>query len=124
MNLIDSSCWLEYFTDSKNAKIYTSVIEDIENVMISTINIYEVFRKVLKERDENTALEIISIMMQCQIIDVTQELSLKAAELSILHKLSMADSIILSTAKLNNATLWTQDSDFKEIQGVKYFKKK
>lgn len=124
MNLIDSSCWLEYFTDSKNAKIYTSVIEDIENVIISTINIYEVFRKVLKERDENTALEIISIMMQCQIIDVTQELSLKAAELSILHKLSMADSIILSTAKLNNATLWTQDSDFKEIQGVKYFKKK
>jgi predicted nucleic acid-binding protein len=40
------------------------------------------------------------------------------------HKLPMADSIILATARANDAILWTQDEHFKGLPHVKYVEKK
>ena len=123
MNLVDSSGWLEYFADGKNADFFAPAIEDTDNLIISTINIYEVFKKILAERDENAALQAIAVMQQAIIKEVDMGISLLASKLSIKNKLPMADSLIWATARLNGATLWTQDSDFKEIPGIKYKEK-
>jgi len=120
MNLVDSSGWLEYFADGKNADFFVSAIEDTENLIVSTINIYEVYKKVLREKDEESAIQAIALMQNGHIIDVDTSISLTAAKLSYNLKIPMADSIILSTARLNNAVLWTQDSDFENITDVKY----
>ena len=88
-----------------------------------TISIYEVFKVILREATENEALQAVAAMQKGQVIDLTASLAMSASKFSITYKLPMADSIILATAKEYNATLWTMDSDFKGIQGVKYFEK-
>ncbi len=123
MNLVDSSGWLEYFADGKNCLFFSKAIEDTQNLIVSTINIYEVFKKILSEKDENSALQAIAVMHQAIIKDVDIPLSLLAAKLSIEHKLPMADSIILATANIYKALLWTQDSDFKDVPDVQYVSK-
>jgi predicted nucleic acid-binding protein len=120
MNLVDSSGWLEYFADGKNADFFVSAIEDTENLIVSTINIFEVYKKVLREKDEESAIQAVALMQNSHIINVDTPISLTAAKLSYDLKIPMADSIILSTARLNNAVLWTQDSDFEKIPDVKY----
>ncbi len=124
MNLVDSSGWLEYFAGGKNADFFAPAIEDTDNLIVSTINIYEVFKKISVERDENAALQAVAVMQNAIIKDVDLEISLLASRLSIKNKLPMADSIIWATARLNDATLWTQDSDLKKIPEIKYTNKK
>ena len=124
MNLVDSSGWLEYFADSNNADIFSEPIEDTENLLVSTINIYEVFKRVFHQRGEDSALQAIALMYQAEVVDVTSEIAISAAKLSYEKKLPMADSIILMTARMNGAVLWTQDSDFQNFEDVKYFNKK
>jgi toxin FitB len=124
MNLVDSSGWLEYFADSINASNFAPAIENTSELIVSTINIYEVYKKVLLQKDENVALQAIALMQQALVIDVNFPIALSAAELSVKQKIPMADSIIYSTAKLYEATVWTQDSDFKDLSNVKFFDKK
>lgn len=123
MNLVDSSGWLEYFADGRNAEFFSAPVEDTGNCIVSAINIYEVFRKLLAERNEQTALQAIAVMHQCRIHPVDEQVALSAAKISHDLRLPMADSIILATARLNEAMLWTQDADFKGIEGVRYIKK-
>ena len=123
MNLVDSSGWLEYFANDKNADFFAKTIEDTDNLIVSAINLYEVFKKVLQQRDENAAFQAIALMQQSKTIDVDSSISLLAAKLSTDFNIPMADSLILATANTYNATLWTQDSDFKDIPGVKYIDK-
>lgn len=123
MNLVDSSGWLEYFADGENSDFFTSAIEDVDNLIVSTINLYEVFKKILQQRDETDALQAVSLMQQGKIIEIESTIALNAAKLSYDLKLPMADSLILATAKLHGAILWTQDSDFENIPNVKFIKK-
>lgn len=123
MNLVDSSGWLEYFSDGQNADFFAPAIENTQELIISTINIYEVFKKILQQRTEDEAMQAISVMQQGKIIELSNSLALDAAKLSIIEKLPFADSIILATAKANQAILWTQDSDFKGIEDVKFIEK-
>jgi predicted nucleic acid-binding protein len=123
MNLVDSSGWLEYFADGKNAEFFAPPIQDIKNLLVSTINIYEVFKKILEQRDVNAALEAIGVMEQARIIDFNSTLALFSAGLSYELKLPMADSIILATARSLKATLWTQDLHLANLPDVKYISK-
>ncbi|RJP57114.1 MAG: type II toxin-antitoxin system VapC family toxin [Melioribacteraceae bacterium] len=123
MNLVDSSGWLEYLADSKNAKNFASAIENTDELIVSTINIYEIYKKVLLEKDENYALQVIALMQQAKVIEVSSSIAIAAAKFSFEQKIPMADSIIYITAKVNDAIVWTQDIDFKGLDGVKYFKK-
>lgn len=123
MNLVDSSGWLEYFTDDKNAKFFAPVIENTEELIVSTINIYEIYKKIIIEQDENSALEAIALMHQAKVIDVTSEISIEAARLSAKIKIPMADSLIYISAIKNSAIVWTQDYDFKNLDDVKFIKK-
>ena len=123
MNVIDSSGWLEYFIGGKNANFFAPVIEDTANVIVPTISIFEVFKRTLIDKTRDDALEAVAMMYDGKIVDLDREIALIAAELSFELKLPMADSIILATARANDATLWTQDVHFKELAGVKYIKK-
>jgi len=123
MNVVDSSGWLEYFANDKNSDFFSPLIEDTPNLIVSTINIYEVFKRILQQRDENDALQAAAVMQQALVVDVTAVVSLLAAGISYEMKLPMADSLILATAKSMNAILWTQDSDFIGIPDVRYIKK-
>jgi predicted nucleic acid-binding protein len=123
MNLIDSSGWLEYLTDGKNAKYFAPVIENTNELIVSVINIYEIYKKVLLEKDENTAVQIVGLMQQAKVVDVTPLIAIEAAKYSRAFKITMADSIIYATARVNDSTIWTQDIDFKDLDGVKYYRK-
>ena len=123
MNLVDSSGWLEYFADGKNADYFAPAIEDTEHLVVSTINVYEVFKRILSQRDEHSALQAVAIMEQGHVVDLTSEIALSAAQISIAHKIPMADSIIYATSQTFKATLWTQDVDFEGLEGVEYIQK-
>jgi len=123
MNLVDSSGWLEYLTDGKNAKHFTAAIERTDELIVSTINIYEIYKKILSEKDEDTAIQVAGLMQQAKVIEVNSAIAIQAAKLSSLQKIPMADSMIYITARQNDAVVWTQDVDFKDLDGVKYFKK-
>ncbi len=123
MNLVDSSAWLEYFADTPSAKNFSKAIERTASLIVPTISLYEVFKQVLRQRGEDSALQAVALMQQGRIIDLNGPIALLAAKLSCHYKIPMADSIILATAKTHRATLWTQDSDFESIDGVKYFPK-
>ena len=123
MNLVDSSGWLEYFADGENAKHFVQVIENTEELIVSTINLYEVYKKILLEKDEDAALQAIGLMQQAKVVEITSSIAIMAAKLSYELKLPMADSLIYSTARMHDSTVWTQDADFKNLEEVKYFKK-
>ena len=123
MNLVDSSGWLEYLTDSKNAKLFAPAIEKTDELIVSPINIYEIYKKILLEKDENSAIQVVGLMQQAKVIEVNSALAVQAAKLSYERKIPIADSIVYTTAKQNNAVVWTQDVDFKDLDDVKYFKK-
>lgn len=123
MNLVDSSGWLEYFTDGKNAKYFSPVIENTEELIVSPINIYEIFKKVLAEKNESTAIQVVGLMQQAKVIGINSTIAIQSAKFSYQFKMPMADSIIYTTARLSDALVWTQDVHLKGLEGVKYFKK-
>lgn len=124
MNIVDSSGWLEYFADAPNAPFFSRPLLKVADLVVPTITIYEVFKVVLRQRTESEALQAIALMQQGSVADLTSNISITAAKLSIEHHLPMADSIILATGQIYGATIWTQDADFKDIQGVQYIEKK
>ena len=99
-------------------------LNDTASLVVPTVTIYEVFKVVLRESSENEALQAAVAMRKGTVVDLTASLAIAASKLSLEHNLPMADSIILATAKEFDATIWTQDSDFKNIGDVKYFPKK
>lgn len=124
MNLVDSCGWLEYFADGPNASFFSKPIEDIENLIVPSLCVLEVFKNILRQKNEDLALQAVALMEQGLIIDLDTSLSLSAAKLGLEHKLPLADSIILATAKARDAVIWTQDADFKDIENIKYITKK
>jgi predicted nucleic acid-binding protein len=124
MNVVDSSCWLEYLSGSKVGEEVSSTIENIEKLIVPSITIYEVFKKLLIELDEDRALFAAAHMKQGNVIELDSDLAIYAAKIGKEFGLAMADSIIYATAKKHNAKLWTQDKHFKDMENVKYFDKR
>ncbi|MEJ7840298.1 MAG: type II toxin-antitoxin system VapC family toxin [Rubrobacter sp.] len=123
-NVVDSSGWIEYFADGPNAGFFASAVEDTEGLVVPSITLYEVFKRLLAEPEgEEIALEAVAAMQQGLVVRLDAELALAAAKISSDTKLPMADSVILATARGHDATLWTQDSDFEGLEGVRYVEK-
>lgn len=123
MNVVDSSGWLEYFADGPNADFFAPAVENLADLVVPSISICEVFKRVLQQRDESDALQAIAVVQQGTVVDLDRAIALSAAKLSVELRLPMADSVMLATARAHNATLWTQDADFKDIEGVLYIEK-
>lgn len=124
MNVVDSSGWLEYFADGPNAAVFAKPIEATRSLLVPTLSLFEVFKRVTQQRSEDDALRAIAVMEQGKVVDLDQATALEAARLSIEHGIAMADSVMLATAYRHRATLWTQDSDFEGLQGARYFAKR
>jgi predicted nucleic acid-binding protein len=124
MNVVDSSGWLEFFVDGPNATKFAEPLKETDQLLVPSISIYEVFKVVLRERGEHQAVQAAAVMQKGNVVDLSPRLAMTAAKLSIAHSLPMADSIILATARMNDAVIWTQDVDFKGLDSVKYFEKK
>ena len=120
INTVDSSAWVEYFIDGPNAAFFAAAIEDTPNLVVASISLHEVFKKTLAHQDEGSALRAVALMKQGQICDLTEELALNAAKISLQHRLPMVESIILATARAKNARLWTLDERLRGIEGVQY----
>ena len=119
-NVVDSSAWLEYLADGPNADFFASAIERVDLLVVPVIIIYEVYKRVHQQRDENDALRSVALMQQGEVVELDAALSLEAATISMTQRLPMADSMILATALRAKAALWTQDSDFEGMEGVNY----
>ncbi len=117
---MDSSAWLEYFADGPNAAYFAPAIESTDELLVSTIGVYEVFKWFCKRRTQSQALDALAAMSQGKIIEVDVSVAVSAATLSLELRLPMADSLMLATARAHEALLWTQDSDFKGIDSVRY----
>jgi toxin FitB len=124
MNVVDSSGWLEYFAKGPNSIFFKPIIHDTKTLLLPTICLYEVYKRIVAQRDEEEALSAVAWMTIAQVIDLTQEIAIQAADISREHKLAMADSIIYATTRAFQATLWTQDAHFAGLDGVKYFVKR
>lgn len=120
MNVVDSSAWLEYFANGPNASFFAKPIQDTQRLIVPTLSLFEVFKRVLEQRDEGDALQAVAVMRQGMVVDLDTPIALRGAKLSVEHRLPMADSIILATARSFDATLWTQDADFEDLLGVQY----
>ena len=117
--VLDSSCWLEYFSNSSNAKRYAEVIEKTAALIVPIITIYEVYKVALREFGVAHANQAVALMREGDVVDINLNIALSAAATG----LPMADSLIYATAQLRGATLWTQDAHFEALAGVKFFAK-
>lgn len=120
LNLVDSSGWIEYLTDGPNAGRFAAPLSDAGRLVVPSVSVYEVFRVVLRRRGEDDAIRVAAAMGRGREIPLTSSLALEAARLAHERRLAMADGIILATARLADATLWTQDADFKGLAHVRY----
>ena len=123
MNVVDSSGWLEYFADGANADFFAPAIEKTDELVVPSVSIFEVFKRMRQQKDDEAALQAVAAMMQGQLVELDAALALNAAKLSGDLHIPMADSMILATAKAFDAELWTQDADLKGIEKVNYIEK-
>ena len=119
-NVVDSSGWLEYFAGSARARLFAPAIEAPERLLVPVLVLYEVVKKIRRERGDAAALEAAAVLRSGRIIEIDIATALDAAQLD----LPLADSLIYATARRAGATLWTQDEDFASLRGVRYFAKK
>jgi len=120
LNVVDSSGWLEYFADGPNAGFFAPAVEDMEHLVLPTLCLFEVFKRILQQRTDNEALRAAAYMQQGTVVPLDPPLALHAAKLSVDLKLPLADSIIFATAQAYDAVLWTQDSHFKGMKSVRF----
>jgi toxin FitB len=120
VNVVDSSAWLEYFGGGANAGFFARAIEDTGNLVVPTLSLYEVFKRIIQQRTESDALQAVAVMQQGSVVELDARLALNAARLSLDHRLPMADSVMLATAMAFDAVLWTQDEHFRGLPGVRY----
>jgi predicted nucleic acid-binding protein len=120
MNVVDSSAWLEYFANGPNASFFAKPIQDTQRLIVPTLSLFEVFKRILEQRGEGDALQAVAMMKQGMVVDLDASIALRAASLSVEQRLPLADSVILATARSYRATLWTQDAEFEDLAGVQY----
>ncbi len=121
--LIDSYGWIEYFGDGQLAEKYARYIEkaNTENYITPSVVLYEVYKKIKKEKNEEKALEAYAyVVTYTKISPLDERISINAAEKSLELGLGMADSIIIATAEYNNAKIVTSDKHLKELESVLY----
>ncbi len=119
LHIVDSSGWIEYFSGTAFAGHFEAPLSDPEHLIVPVITIYEVFKKILRERGESAALQAVGQMQAGTVVDIGTSLAMEAAR----HPLPLADSLIYATALRWSAILWTQDEHFKDLPHVRYFPK-
>ena len=115
MILIDSSGWIEFFTDGPLAAEYSKYLKDLTRLVTPTIILYEVYKKIKKDRTEEDALFAVSLINRTSVVPLNESIALLAADLSLKHSLPMADAIVYATALEENCKVVTSDTHFKGL---------
>jgi predicted nucleic acid-binding protein len=123
VNVVDSSGWVEFLRAGPQADFFAPAILKTNDLIVPAISLYEVFKKVLHEQGEGSALRAVAQMKQGRVVDLDEAIALQAARLSLRQKLPMADALIYATAQLYKAVLWTQDEHFRNLPKVRYVAK-
>ena len=118
--LLDSSGWIEFFTDGPLADRYAGYLTLKHQLITPTIVLYEVYKKIKRERGEEPALVYAGRLSATRLIELTDSIALLAADMSLRHGLAMADAIVYATARDQQADLVTGDADLKDLPGVVY----
>ena len=121
--LVDSCGWLEYVTGGANADFFEAALLDTSNLIVPTLCLYEVAKRMLITQGEAAALEVLEMMQKSRVVQLAPDDYFAAAKTSVAHKLAMADALIWQTAQSFGATLYTQDSGLKAMSGVQYLSK-
>ena len=119
---MDSSGWIEFFTGGPLAERYAAYFAPRYDRITPTIVLYEVYKKIKREKGEETALLFSGQLSASPIIQLTESIAYLAADLSLLHGLAMADAIVYATARDQDAHVVTGDADLKDLPGVIYIK--
>jgi len=123
MNVLDSSCWLEFAENSLIGISVEPIIADKKRLLVPTIVLYEVFKKLSSMEGSGYANRFIRGMLTAEVVPLGIPLSISAADISLQYQLSMADSVIYATTMQYNSILWTADKDFDGLPNVQYFDK-
>ena len=113
--VVDSSGWIEVFTDGPQANSFVAVLDAEVTLVVPVISLLEVFKWVLLEHSEAQAIQAVAAMQRGLVVDLDSTRAIAAAQLSHAHRLPMADSIILATARTHQARLLTMDADFRGL---------
>jgi predicted nucleic acid-binding protein len=116
--VVDSSGWIEYFTDGPKASAYAHYLKKPEEVLAPVIVLYEVYKKIKRERGEEMAKLCLAQMEKSRVIAIGEGIALLAADLSLAFSLPMADAFVLATARMHQAQVVTSDADFRGISGA------
>jgi predicted nucleic acid-binding protein len=123
VKVVDSSGWLEFFTDGPLADLYAEHLSDLSQILTPAIVIYEVYKRIKRERSEEEALVAVAQLEKTRIAALTTTIALTAADLSLEHGLAMADALVYATGVLHQSMVITSDSDFETLPGVIYHEK-
>ncbi len=118
MVVIDSSGWIEFFTDGPKANAYARYLKQPEKVITPAVVMYEVYKKIKRERGDEMAKLCVAQMEKTQLVPIDPAIALRAADLSVEFSLPMADSLVLATARALGAQLITSDIDFRKVTGA------
>jgi predicted nucleic acid-binding protein len=121
VNVVDSSAWISFFRDDRNAKLFSAPIEDLAHLLVPSVTLHEVFKFMHRNLDEASALRAVAHMNQGRVIPLNGSLAVDAALCALEFKLPLADSIIYATARKHGAVVWTQDVDFNGLENVRFF---
>ena len=124
MIVLDSAGWIEFFADGRHAEHFATVLRQPSNVIAPTVAMYEVYKWFKRELNEEAALDAVATMKKTVVADLTEDIALTAADLSLAHGLAMADAMMLAFARAHHAELMTTDAGFEGIAGVTVFSKR
>ncbi len=123
MRVVDTSIWIEIYCGSELGRKHLPLLARPEELVVPTIVQYEIFKWLARERSVEEATLAITFTGECHVQELTTELAILAAELSLLHALHATDAIIFAAAQMHEAPLVTCDAHFKDLPGVEYFEK-
>ena len=118
--MVDSCGWLEHFLDGNNSAFFTPVLKDTAQLIVPSVSVYEVCRRVLMLYGAQQADMVRRAMMSVTVVQLDATGMYQAALASKQYQLHMADAIIWQTAQSHGATLYTQDADLQGLPGVAY----
>jgi len=118
MTVVDSCGWIEYLADSSLAPQYEKYLQKPEEVITPSLVMYEVYKKIKKEKGEELALSVVAQMEKTKVVTLDEGIALLAADLSIGHLLPLADAVVYGTAMREKAKVVTSDSHFKDLDDV------
>ncbi len=123
MNVVDSSGWIEFFLAGPNGPLFKPVVEQREKLLVPVIALYEVHKILRRKMPAEAVASCLNVMRMGRVLDLTDRRAIAAAEISIRHRLAMADAVMYRMALEHNATFWTQDEDYQGLPSVTCFPK-